>query len=260
MDPLVWIILFTTLGSGVGVMAAGAVLLLPDRGLRRLLPRLVSFAIGSLLGAAFLGLLPHALAGLDLEGVHALTAVVLGGVLGFFLLEKLLIWRHCHMAHCEAHEPDAEAAHRAATGTIVLVGDAVHNLVDGVLIAAAFLTDVHLGIVTTFAVISHEIPQEVGDFALLLHSGYRRGRALFFNLLSSLATLVGGVTAYYALGAVEGLVPYVLALAAASFLYIALSDLLPDLHKRVEARATAEQLGLILTGVVVVYAVHSTLH
>lgn len=260
MDVLVWIILFCLLGAVAGVIAAGGVLLLPAERLRPLLPRLVSFAIGSLLGAAFLGLLPHATEGLDLEGIHDITAVVLGGVLVFFLLEKLLIWRHCHNAHCDAHELNVEHAQRAATGIVVLVGDGFHNLVDGVLIAAAFLTDIHLGIVTTLAVISHEIPQEVGDFAILLHAGYSRRRAFVFNLLSSLTALVGGVAAYFALNLVQAAVPYVLAVAVSSFLYIAMADLLPDLHKRVEARATAEQMVLILAGVAVVGLMHATLH
>jgi len=260
MDLLTWIILFTVIGSVIGVVAAGGVLLLPQPVITRFLPGMVSFAIGSLLGAAFLGLVPHALEGRDLGGIHQVTAIVLLGILVFFLLEKLLLWRHCHSAHCDAHAHDHDAAQREATGVMILVGDAIHNLVDGILIAAAFLTDVHLGIVTTFAVIAHEIPQELGDFAILLHSGYSKGRALLFNLLVSLTTIVGGVVAYYALAEAQQLLPYVLAVAASSFIYIAMADLLPDLHKRVEVMATVEQLVLILAGVGVIYAVHSTLH
>ncbi|NOZ09932.1 MAG: ZIP family metal transporter [Gammaproteobacteria bacterium] len=260
MTTLYWIISFTFLGAVVGVLAASGVLMLSEKLISRLLPRLVSFAIGALLGAAFLGLLPHALEGRDLGGIHAITAVVLAGVLSFFLLEKMLLWRHCHAAHCEAHSHGLEDAQKAATATMVLVGDGIHNLVDGILIAAAFLVDIHLGIVTTFAVITHEIPQEVGDFAILLQSGYSKTRALLFNLLSSLTTIIGGVVAYFALSLSMQLLPYILAVAASSFLYIAMADLIPDLHKRTEARATAEQVLLIIVGAGVIYWVHSTLH
>ncbi|MDH5436556.1 MAG: ZIP family metal transporter, partial [Gammaproteobacteria bacterium] len=142
----------------------------------------------------------------------------------------------------------------------ILIGDAMHNFVDGILIAAAFMTDIDLGIVTALAVATHEIPQEVGDFAVLLHSGFSRGKALFYNLLSSLATLVGGILAYYSLSGAEHLVPYILAVAAASFIYIAVADLIPGLHKHAEASATVKQVMLIIAGVAVIFFAHSTLH
>jgi len=135
------------------------------------------------------------------------------------------------------------------TGMMILVGDTFHNFVDGILIAAAFMTDIQLGIVTTIAIIAHEIPQEVGDFVILLHSGFSRARALAFNLLSSVATLVGGLLAYFALQSLQDLVPPLLGLAAASMIYIAVADLIPGLHKRPEIGATAEQVALIALGV-----------
>ena len=141
-----------------------------------------------------------------------------------------------------------------------LVGDGLHNFIDGVLIGAAFLTDIHLGIVTSLAVAAHEIPQEVGDFAVLLHSGFSTGRAFLFNLLSSLATVVGGVLAYYSLRDLEPALPYVLAIAASSFIYVAVADLIPGLHKRVEFSATVKQLLLIGAGVTLIYLTHSSLH
>ncbi len=181
---------------------------------------------------------------------------MLAGILGFFVLEKLVLWRHCHDDHCEGHEPQAPAHDHGRSGLLILVGDTFHNFVDGVLIAAAFMQDVRLGVVTALAIIAHEIPQEVGDFLILLHSGYSRLKALVFNLLSSLATLAGGLLAYFALSAVQGVVPVFLALAAASMIYVAVADLIPGLHKRTELRATLQQVLLIAAGVATILLAH----
>ncbi len=260
MSLLSWIIVFSLLGGLLSVMVAASFLLLPGHVRKTLVPHLVSFAIGSLLGAAFLGLLPHALAGPGVEDFHNIFLAVLLGLLGFFLLEKLVLWRHCHSDHCEAHAPHDEHKTNEATGWMILVGDGMHNLVDGVLIAAAFMTDIHLGIVTALAIAAHEIPQEVGDFVVLLHSGFSRRKALLFNVLSSLATIVGALLAYWSLGDMQHLLPYVLAVAASSFIYIAVADLIPGLHKRAEASATIQQIILIAAGVSLIYVTHSTLH
>lgn len=276
MDPLFfWIVAFTALGGIFSVAGAGLFLVLPRTLADRVLPSLVSFAIGALLGAAFLGLLPHALNNPHVTDSHDITMTVLAGLLLFFVLEKLVLWRHCHHAECEAHGTEIlhdhghDLAHshnhnhdnsEKAAGTLILVGDAIHNMVDGVLIAAAFLVDVHLGVVTAMAVIAHEIPQEVGDFAILLQSGMSRGRALFFNALSGLTSVVGGITAYFFLSGAEQAVPYVLALAASSFIYIAVADLIPGLHKRIDVSETFAQVSLIVIGVAVIYFVHATLH
>lgn len=264
MSLLLWIILFTLLGGVLSVLAASVFLLLPERIRVDLLPHFVSFAIGALLGAALLALLPHALAAPGVEDYHVITGTVLLGLFGFFLLEKMVIWRHCHHEVCEVHAPDEhhhhEHAQKQAVGTMVLVGDGLHNLVDGVLIAAAFLTDFHLGVVTALAVAAHEIPQEVGDFALLLHSGFTRRKAFVYNIISSLTTVIGGVVAFYALREVEHALPYVLAVAASSFIYIAVADLIPGLHKRLEVKVTLQQLLLIAAGVTVIHLAHSTLH
>lgn len=277
MDSLIlWIIVFTALGGVLSVFAAAAFLLVPDAIRARLLSPMVSFAIGALLGASFLAILPHAF---EVPGVdaHQVTLTVLCGILVFFLLEKMVIWRHCHTDDCdvhggtnvagdrtsgatEAHVPDLEHARHAATGNLILIGDGIHNMVDGVLIAAAFLTDVHLGVITSMAVIAHEIPQELGDFAILLHSGFSRSRALLYNALSGLTTIVGGVVAYFSLSLANQLVPYVLAVAASSFIYIAVADLIPGLHKRPEFSATVQQIVLIVLGVLVIFVAHSTLH
>jgi len=258
MQLLTWIILFSLVGGVLSVVAAALFLLIPGISRDRLLPHFVSFAIGALLGAAFLALLPHSLAGTD--DFHKLGLTVLLGVLGFFLLEKMVLWRHCHHEVCEVHTPEPHTHFHPAAGTLILIGDGVHNLVDGVLIAAAFMTDIHLGVVTSLAVAAHEIPQEVGDFAVLLHSGFSKRKAFVFNVLSSLTTLVGGIVAYFSLASVQHVLPYVLAVAASSFIYIAVADLIPGLHKRVEFRATVQQIVLILSGVIVIYLAHSTLH
>jgi len=271
MSLLGWIIIFSLLGGVLSIFAASIFLLINDNYQKKLLPHTVSFAIGALLGAAFLALLPHAMNVNQNIDFHDLGLTILLGLLGFFLLEKMVLWRHCHSTHCEVHTPGevhlSDDAHshgqqhnKDASGILIIVGDAVHNLVDGVLIAAAFMTDVDLGIVTALAVAAHEIPQEVGDFAILLNSGYSRGRALFFNLLASLATLIGAVIAYYSLQSMQGALPYILAIAASSFIYIAVADLIPGLHKRTELRQTLQQITLIAFGVVTIFWAHSTLH
>ena len=211
---------------------------------------LVSYAIGALLGAAFLGVIPEAFS----AGEPQTAAVsILGGIFGFFVLEKLLLYRHCHTEHCEVHDPHepghAEAHDHGRSGLLIMVGDTIHNFVDGVLIAAAFLQSVELGIVAAVAIIAHEIPQEVGDFVILLHSGYSRARAFAINMLSSFATLVGGVLGYYALQLFDGLQPVLLGIVAASMIYVAVADLIPGLHRRPELRDTALQALLIAAGI-----------
>ena len=251
------------------MLAASVFLLLPEGRRTRSLPHMVSFAIGALLGAAFLGLLPHALNSQYVTDTHDITLTVLIGLLTFFVLEKLVIWRHCHHLECEVHgTEDHDEAHshhghnheQKSAGTLVLVGDAVHNFVDGILIAAAFLTDIHLGIVTALAVAAHEIPQEVGDFAILLQSGFSRGKALLFNVISSLTTVIGALLAYYSLSSAEEFLPYVLAIAASSFIYVAVADLIPGLHKQTAVSESMKQILLIISGVLVVFFSHSFLH
>jgi zinc and cadmium transporter len=231
-------LLFGILGS-VGAMVGAALLLVfPDTLRQRLLPCLLSYATGTLLGAAFLGMLPKAL---EKAAPLAVTGTVLAGIVAFFILEKLIVWRHCHEAGCEAHGHEG--------GALILIGDAFHNFVDGVVIAAAFLTSPALGIATALAVIAHEIPQELGDFAILLASGMSKARAFAYNLLSSLSTLPGVLVGWFWLAEVRQAIPYVLAISAASFIYIAIADLVPGLHRRTGARATVLQTLLILAGI-----------
>ncbi len=257
---LLLIVLFCLFGGAMSVVAAGSFLLAPQRWRDRILPHLVSFAVGALLGAAFLALLPHAILNPAVTDVHHIGYAVLIGLLGFFVLEKTILWRHCHSFECEAHTPEHMPQASPVAGNLILLGDGLHNFVDGILIAGAFLTDIHLGVVTAIAVAMHEIPQEVGDFAVLLESGFSRKKAFVYNLLASLTTVIGGVLAYYTLSSVMHLVPYVLAIAAASFIYIAVADLIPGLHKRLQPMETLQQLALIVAGVLVIHLAHSTLH
>lgn len=234
---LMWIIGFSILGS-IGALAGAALLLLFPESIRKnLVPSLISYATGTLLGAAFLGMIP---AGLDKAPVTGIMITVLAGIVFFFTLEKFLLWHHCHDHDCEVH---------GRAGPLILIGDAFHNFVDGVVIAAAFLTSIPLGIVTAFAVIAHEVPQEIGDFAILLDNGYTRKQALILNGLSATATLPGALAAYFWLGEMHTATPYILALSAASFIYIAVADLIPGLHRQVTLYAALRQLILLLAGI-----------
>ena len=289
---LAWIILSSLIGGSLSVAGAGIVALSARKSA---VPMLISYAIGAMLGAVFLEILPEAIQATLKNGgsAQATTTTVLLGILLFFTLEKLVIWRHCHGDHCEVHAihteqdcPDihlhtqktdapqtpvlntkykavskannsiVKPAHShlhdhdgGRSGMMVMIGDTFHNFVDGILIASAFMVDIKVGIVTSIAIIAHEIPQEVGDFLILLHSGYSKKQAFIFNLVSSFATVVGGTLAYFALQHVQTWAPTILGLAAASMLYVAVADLIPSLHKRTELRATISQLALIACGV-----------
>lgn len=256
MSLLAWIILFSLLGGVLSVSLASLFLVLSERVRRGLLPGLVSFAIGALLATAFTGLLPRAIELLP-NATEALGLTLLTGVLLFFVLEKLVLWRHSHAGHAfedaAMHAPHAPP--ESAAGPLILIGDTIHNGVDGVLIAAAFLTDFHLGVLTSIAVAAHELPQELGDFAILLHTGMRPRLALALNLLTSLATVAGAILAYVSLE--QRWLPYVLALAAASFIYVAVADLIPGLHRRNTLSASLRQVALIALGVGVVLTGHA---
>ena len=231
------IVIFTLLGSICSVGIAALLLLVNRERLRRITAVLVLFAIGTLLGAAFFGMIPNALRGL--ETAQVLATVVFSIVL-FYVLEKLALWRHCHEQLCDVH---------TRAGSMILIGDSVHNFVDGVAIAAAFTESVPLGIAASVAVIAHEVPQEVGDFAILIESSYSRSRALRLNTLSSLAAVPGAVITYFLLPFVQLAVPYLLSVSAASFIYIALADLVPGRRATGGLRSLAWELPLIASGI-----------
>ncbi len=257
MSTLASIILLTASCGALSAVIAGGFMLLPAANRDALLPHLVSFATGALLGAALLALLPHALD--SGAGAHGVGMALAGGIITFFVLEKMVLWRHCHADHCEAHGPEQHHRDRASA-TLILWGDGFHNFLDGVLIAAAFLTDPHLGIVTTVAVFAHEIPQEVGDLAILLNGGMSRRRALVLNVAVSLTSIAGAVIAWFLLAQALELLPYALAVAAASFLYVAVADLIPGLHRRVDARTSIEQVALIALGIATIALSHGFAH
>jgi len=230
------------LGGLGGLFVASAVLLVKDSARQTVVPWLVSYAVGALLGGSMLALLPAALE--QLPATRVFTTLLVG-ILLFFVLEKLVLWRHCHTHDCEVHD-----------GSVfpVLIGDAFHNFVDGAVIATAVMTSVPLGISTAVAVAAHEIPQEVGDFAILLHAGYSRSRALMLNVLSAGASAIGALVAYFFFDLVPLLRPYCLAMAAASFLYVAMADLIPGLHRGKTDASSLRQIVLIIAGVFTILA------
>jgi len=237
MTILGLIIIFSFLGSAGAVGGSALLLVFPEKIRKTLVPCLISYATGTLLGAAFFGMIPHALE--HAQSSSILTTILIGIVL-FFLLEKLVIWRHCHDGECEIH---------GTAGPLILFGDAFHNFVDGVVIAAAFLISIPLGAATALAVIAHEVPQEIGDFAILLDSGYSKQRAFLYNILSSSATLPGAIISYFSLKATQVVIPYILSLSAASFIYIAMADLIPVLHRKSSIKDSVRQFILLTAGV-----------
>lgn len=224
-------------GSCGGLLVASSLLLFTQRIRTRLIPWLVSYAVGALLGVALLALLPEALESLPAATVFG---TLLFGILTFFVLEKLVLLRHCHTDECQVH---------GATVPLVLIGDAFHNFIDGAIICTAVLTSIPLGVNTAVAVAAHEIPQEVGDVAILLAAGYSRSRALLLNILSGASGIVGALVAYTAVGVLPGIRPFILAFSSASLLYIAMSDLIPDLHRGQIDANSARQVILIAAGI-----------
>jgi len=243
-----------------GVLSVAVASLLTANLIGTVVQRLVSFAAGVLLGAAFLELLPHAFE--SRADTHDLFLTLLAGLLAFFLLEKFSLWRHSHHHEHDGHghEHGFDAHEAGKSGLLILVGDAFHNFADGVLIAAAFLTEPMLGVITTLGIIAHEVPQEAGDFIVLLNAGYSRARALLYNIIASLASVAGGVIGYLAFDNAQRALPYVLVLAAASFIYIAVADLIPWMQRRSDSRSSAWQVSLVGAGVALIALTHSFLH
>ncbi|MBA7640696.1 Zinc transporter ZupT [subsurface metagenome] len=213
---------------------------LKEKSQKSLIPILIAFATGVLLTAAFLGLIPEAV---EKAGEpHIIMPYILGGILFFFIMEKVVIWRNCRDKTCEVHSN--------ASGPIILLGDSLHNLTDGIVIAAAFLSGLNLGIVAGFTIIFHELAHETGDFGVLLHSGYSKKKAFIYNMVSSSTTIPASIISYFLLDSMEFAVPFLLAISASSFIYIALSDLTPDLHQHTEIKYILKQITFIIIGIV----------
>ena len=250
IDPvLISIILATTLAGVVSISAAAV---FSFTLLSKVVERMVSLSVGLMLATSLLHALPEAFD--STASPRSLFATLLAGLLAFFVLEKLAIMRHSHHhehdGHHHHHGHDKSEAGKA--GWMILVGDGMHNFTDGILIAAAFLADPKLGLVTGLAIIAHEIPQEIGDFIVLLNAGFSRTRAYIYNLLCSLLSIAGGLLGYYFLDRASSLIPYVLVFASSGFIYIAVSDLMPQMQRRATLRESVPQVLLIATGVAIV--------
>jgi len=234
--PIILSTFLVSLLSFIGVLF----LSLNDKILNKLLNILVAFASGALLGAAFLDLLPESFAlGSEEAFVFALLGIML-----FFVIEKFLRWRHCHDGKCDIH----------AFTYLNLIGDGIHNWIDGMIIAATFLTSIELGTVTTLAVVAHEIPQEIGDFGILVYGGFKKTKALFYNFISAVTAILGAIFTYYLIQDIQYLVVMLLPLAAGGFVYIAATDLLPELHKREKMKDSIVQLIVLSLGILLIWS------
>lgn len=241
---LTWILTFSVLGS-VASLIGGIFLLWKEEFAKKISLGLVSFAAGVLISAAFLGLLPEAI---EHVGIQSSMIFVLVGISLFYVIERLLIWHHCHkMDLCEVHLPSY----------MILIGDAVHNFIDGIIITAAFLINIPLGIITSIGVIAHEIPQEIGDFGVMLHGGWEKKKVLIYNLLAATTTIFGAVIAYFALPFVEGVEPFLLAFAAGNFIYLSTGDLIPETNKERTIKKSMVYLMLFFLGMFVLWYVSS---
>ncbi len=240
MDTLMWI-LGSTMTVSLISLTGVITLSLSDRLQSKLLLLLIAFAAGALMGGAFLHLFPESLEELDVETA---SIYLISGFSIFFILERILRWRHCHNGVCDIH----------AFTYLNLVGDAIHNFGDGLIIAASFLADINLGIVTTLAVIAHEIPQELGDFAVLVYGGFTKRRALFYNFLSALTAIIGALTGYFLPNYIEHSTILLLPIAAGGFLYISSSDLIPELHKEKDMNKSLLSFASFLMGILLMWS------
>jgi zinc and cadmium transporter len=218
---------------------------------------MVSLSVGTMLGAVFLEILPHALE--QATDYHDTMFIVLIGLLIFFTLEKLLIWRHCHGDHCETHSHDAQLKHKKS-GSLVLIGDLSHNFIDGMLIATAFLFEIQLGLVTALAIYAHQIPQEMGNISIFVHKGLKKNKAILLNVIANISMTAGAVITYILIDSAGHILPVLLAFTASNLIYVAVSDLIPGLHKRTQIKESSMQIAMILVGVFIIYIFHLFLH
>ena len=218
---------------------------------------MVSLSVGTMLGAVFLEILPHALE--QSTDSHDTMFIVLIGLLVFFTLEKLLIWRHCHGDHCETHSHDTQLKNNKS-GSLVLIGDLSHNFIDGILISSAFIYEFELGLVTALAIYAHQIPQEMGNISIFVNKGLKKNKAILLNVIANITMTIGAVITYILIDSAGEILPVLLAFTASNLIYVAISDLIPGLHKRTEIKESSMQIAMILIGVMIVYFFHTFLH
>lgn len=243
MSELLWILLATFIVSLISFIGA-ATLVLSEKLLKKILLALVGFAAGALIGGAFLHLLPESIGKSAAGDLHNIFLAVISGFVVFFVLEKLL-WRHCHERACPIH----------VFAYLNLFGDGVHNFIDGLVMAASFVVSIPLGLVTTLAIAAHEIPQEIGDFGVLIYGGFKPRKALLLNFVTALTAVAGGVTGYYLSSYIGGAIMFLLPFAAGGFLYIAASDLIPELHKETNTLKTVISFASFLAGIVLMWGI-----
>lgn len=232
------------IGNAGSVALTGSILLLNEKRLTALAACLTSLAGGTLLGAAFLGMLPKACNAASAGLTYRLT---LAGILLFFITEKFILWHYCSGKECKRHQD--------ASAQLILIGDGFHNFIDGIAIAAAYIASIPLGITVTLSVFAHEIPQELADFGILIRNGYTRKKAFFYNLLSGSTALAGGITGWIAMESAQNIIPWVLSFSAASFIYIALADLVPRMHQKTSIKDSFIQISLIVSGIAIIYLI-----
>ncbi|MDR7944329.1 ZIP family metal transporter [Achromobacter aegrifaciens] len=255
---LLWILLATVTGGLIAVLVASW---LAYKVFAQYLHHMVSLSVGVLLSVALLHLLPEAFE-TGVGDAHVLFGLMLASLIGFFVLEKIALLRHSHHHEGDGHHHHkGHDRHEAGRGgVLILIGSSLHNLCDGVLVAAAFLTDPLLGVLTAASIIIHEVPHKLGDFVVLLNAGLARRRAFSLILFTSLCSAVGGIIGYFVLQQAQQWVPYVLVVAASSFLYISVADLMPQMHERVSLADAVPQLLLVGVGVVLIYSVTTVMH
>jgi len=240
-NTFIWIIvsvLVVCILSLAGIFA----LILRSKSLNKILLGMVGFSAGALMGGAFLHLLPE-----SLNETNSMTVglFLLIGFSTFFIIERVLHWHHCHKGKCEVH----------TLSYMNLMGDAVHNFIDGLIISISYIADIRLGIVSTIAIIAHEIPQEIGDFGVLVYGGFSKSKALLYNFISASTAIAGALIGYFLSGAVTGIIPSILPFAAGGFIYIAASDLIPELHKEPDIKKSLASFGFFILGMLLMFAV-----
>ncbi|HEY9273539.1 ZIP family metal transporter [Achromobacter sp.] len=255
---LLWILLATVTGGLIAVLVASW---LAYKVFAQYLHHMVSLSVGVLLSVALLHLLPEAFE-TGVGDADVLFGLMLASLIGFFVLEKIALLRHSHHHEGDGHHHHkGHDRHEAGRGGVmILIGSSLHNLCDGVLVAAAFLTDPLLGVLTAASIIVHEVPHKLGDFVVLLNAGLARRRAFSLILFTSLCSAVGGIIGYFVLQQAQAWVPYVLVVAASSFLYISVADLMPQMHERVSLADAVPQLLLVGVGVALIYSVTTVMH